>query len=427
MPMSEQFNTAFETLGKDAQWNPSWLKALRKDSYESFLATGLPSRKNEDWKYTSTRNLTESTFGLILEETATREAVEPFFVDDAHHLVFMNGVYQNELSNRPETVTIQTLREALGTDQDLIQPCLDSDGDSLTVLNQAFFSSGIFVRVKKNTVVEKPIQLLFLQRKTATNHEAMISPRNVLFIEAGAQVNIIESHFGDGASPHFTNAVSDIFVKDQAQCQYVLERSFGPDTRYVSKHTFHIGRDASVESFNLALGGKLNRSHLEFRLSASGSSAKLDGLYIGRDDNHIDNVTEVVHLAPHTSSSQLYKGVLEGNSRAVFNGKITIVKNAQKVDAQQLNKNLLMSPDAEVDSRPQLAIDANDVKCSHGATIGQIDSQELFYLQSRAISREDAKRMLASAFIGDVISRITGTHFTKHVQDVLQSFGGAVP
>ncbi len=419
--MSVAFHSAFETLVQDAQWTPLWLRALRQNSYDSFLAEGMPSRQNEAWKYTSTRNLSESTFGLIQSQSVGKESVDAFRVADADHLVFINGIFQSELSQVPAAVSVVPLRDALLTEQDLIQPCLmEEGGDSLSLLNQAFFSSGVVLRLGKNSVVTRPIQLLFLQDPTA--EAAMISPRNILFIEAGARVNIIESHFGD--SQHFTNAVSDIFVKEQAHCQYVLERSLGATARYVSKHSFHIGRDARVESFNLALGGRLNRSHLLFRLTAPGSSAKLDGLYLGKDDNHIDNVTEVLHLAPHTSSSQLYKGVLEDKSRAVFNGKITIVKDAQQVDAQQLNKNLLMSPFAEVDSRPQLAIDANDVKCSHGATIGQIDSQELFYLQSRAIPRDEAKRMLASAFIGDVISRISGTHFTKHVQDVLQSFGG---
>lgn len=421
--MSATFETAFQDLVKDQQWTPAWLRASRQRSYDRFVEAGLPSRQNESWKYTSTRALGETVFGLSQSQGISKEAVESASVKDSSRLVFINGIYQSQFSILPTDLSVVTLRDALTTDRDLILPLLEEADDSLTALNQAFFSSGVLLRVKKNAVIAKPLQLLFLQ--TAEDRPAMISPRNIIFVEAAAQVNIIESHFGE--TKHFTNAVTDVFVKDLAHCQYVLERSIGSETRYVSKHSFHIGRDARVETFNLALGGKLNRSHLEFRLTAPGSSAKFDGLYIARDDNHIDNVTDVLHLAPHTNSSQLYKGVLEGKSRAVFNGKITIVKDAQQVDAQQLNKNLLMSPDAEVDSRPQLAIDADDVKCSHGASIGQIDEQELFYLQSRAIPRDEAQRMLASAFIGDVVGRISGTHFTKHVQDVLQSFGDARP
>lgn len=419
--MSTSFESAFQDLVQDQQWTPAWLKDLRQRSYDRFVETGLPSRRDENWKYTSTRSLGEAKFGLTKKSSISRIVVERLSVKNANRLVFINGVYSDEFSILPEDVAVASLSEAMKTEQDLILPLLGEDDDSLTVLNQAFFSSGIVLRVKKNTKVAKPLQFLFLQSQEA--EAAIISPRNIVFIESGAEVNIIESHFGQ--TQHFTNAVTDVFVKDQARCQYLLERSIGPETRYVSKHSFHIGRDAHVETFNLALGGRLNRSHLEFRLTGEGGYVKLDGLYLARGDNHIDNVTEVLHLAPNTSSTQLYKGVLEGKSRAVFNGKITIVKDAQKVDAQQLNKNLLMSPDAEVDSRPQLAIDANDVKCSHGASIGQIDEQELFYLQSRAIAREDAKAMLASAFVGDVVGRISGNHFTKHVQDVLQSFGGA--
>ena len=421
--MSTAFETAFQDLVQDQQWTPDWLRDLRQRSYDRFIETGLPSRRDESWKYTSTRSLGEASFTLSKNASISRIVVERLSVKDAHRLVFINGVYKEEFSILPSDVSVVALSEAMKTERDLILPLLDENEDILAVLNQAFFSSGVMLRVKKGIKVQKPLQFLFLQSQEAAATGAIISPRNIVFVESGAEVHIIESHFGQ--TQHFTNAVTDVFIKDQAYCQYLLERSIGPETRYVSKHSFHIGRDAQVETFNLALGGKLNRSHLEFRLTAPGGSAKLDGLYIARGDNHIDNVTEVLHLAPNTRSTQLYKGVLEDKSRAVFNGKITIVKDAQQVDAQQLNKNLLMSPDAEVDSRPQLAIDANDVKCSHGASIGQIDEQELFYLQSRAISREDAKAMLASAFVGDVVGRISGKHFTKHVQDVLQSFGSA--
>ncbi|RYZ60347.1 MAG: Fe-S cluster assembly protein SufD [Proteobacteria bacterium] len=419
--MTAQFHTAFQDFVADAQWTPAWLKGLRQRSYDRFVEQGLPTRQDENWKYTSTRSLSEASFGLSRKTEISNIVVDRLSVKDSSRIVFVNGAYKSELSILPDDIEVSALNDVLDDDQDLIQPLFDEEGDSFTALNQAFFSTGVMVRVKKNSIVKKPLQLLFVQ--SVEDAPSMVSPRNIVFVEGGAQVKIIESHFGQ--TKNFTNAVTDVFVKDAAHCQYILERSIGNETRYVSKHCFHIGRDAQVETFNLALGGRLNRSHLEFRLNAPGAYAKLDGLYIARDDNHIDNVTEVMHLSHHTNSAQLYKGVLEGKSRAVFNGRITIVKDAQQVDAQQLNKNLLMSPDAEVDSRPQLAIDANDVKCSHGATIGQIDAQELFYLQSRCISREDAKRMLATAFIGDVVGRISGTHFTKHVQDVLQSFGGA--
>ncbi|MBC7659647.1 MAG: Fe-S cluster assembly protein SufD [Chitinophagaceae bacterium] len=417
---TRQFESAFQSLVNDAQWTPAWLKDLRQTSFEQFAQAGLPSRQIEAWKYTSTRSLNESPFALGHASAIDAETLAARSVAGASRVVFINGIFNAALSELPTDVSITDIREALDTDREMVMPCMSAEDDSLVSLNQAFFSSGVLIKVNKNVTVAKPIQLLFLQ--DAQSETVLISPRNIIFVEAGAQAQIIESHFGD--TKNFTNAVTDVFVKDNAVCQYVLERVLGSETKYVSRHSFHLARDARIETFNLALGGRLNRSQLEFRLNAPGASAKLDGLYIARGDNHIDNVTEVLHLAPHTSSAQLYKGILEDKSRGVFNGKITIVKDAQHVDAQQLNKNLLMSREAEVDSRPQLIIDANDVKCSHGATIGQLDEQELFYLQSRAISLEDAKRMLAKAFIGDVVGRVSGNHFTKHLQDVLQSFGG---
>lgn len=416
--MSVQFETAFREIFSDTTYNPDWLKDLRQKSYDQFLKAGFPTRQNEDWKYTSTRALAELNFQKPALAKVQAENLKASALKDGHRLVFLNGLYQAKESTPPSDVTVTALHEAEGPDRDLVRSALASE-EHLSVLNQAFFTSGVLIKVKKNTTVSKPIQLLYLQTESAV--PAMTSPRNLIFVESGAQVSFLETH--QGQAGNFTNAVSDIFVKDAAECQFVLERVLRPENLFVSSHTFHIGRDARAETFNLAIGGQINRSHLVFRMTAPGAYAKLDGLYIAQDGSHIDNVTEVQHLAAHTSSAQLYKGILEGKSRAVFNGKITIVKDAQQVDAQQLNKNLLMSREAEVDSRPQLIIDANDVKCSHGATIGQIDAQELFYLQSRAIPKDEAKRMLAKAFIGDVIGRIKNGPFRDHLETTLDRFG----
>ncbi|MES2744983.1 MAG: Fe-S cluster assembly protein SufD [Bdellovibrionota bacterium] len=415
------FEKAFQSLLTKESGSPEWLLGLRRQSFEAFNTIGFPSRQNEDWKYTSTRALADGDFSLPEIANIARANLAAASLSNASRLVFINGIYEPSQSNPPEGVEISPIDRAQIEDEAIIRSTLTSS-ENLALLNQAFFTSGVLIKVAKKKDLEAPIQLLYLQTESST--PAMISPRNLIFVEAQARVAFLESHYGEGG--HFTNAVSDVFVKDGAECQYVLERVLKPQNSFVSSHTFHVGRDARIESFNLALGGQLNRSHLIFRMTAEGASAKLDGLYIAPDQSHIDNVTEVVHLAPNTSSAQLYKGVLEGKSRAVFNGKITIVKDAQKVDAQQLNKNLLMSADAEVDSRPQLVIDANDVKCSHGATIGQIDSQELFYLQSRAISKDDAKRMLAKAFIGDVMGRIKHPSLRKHLETSLENFGSRV-
>lgn len=419
--MSTQLDSAFQTVVSDKSLSPDWLKALREKSYAEFSKLGYPTRQNEDWKYTSTRSLAETGFGLPKDSAAPSSALARASLKDANRLVFVNGVYESAQSNPPSDVSITSFNKLNASDRELVSSTFDTH-DSLNRLNQAFFGNGIVIRVKKDADVKSPIQMLYLQSEAS--EASMISPRTVIILEKGSRAAFLESHYGE--SGHFTNAAADIFVEANAECRYILERVLRPQNHFVSSHNFHIERDARVESFNFALGGQLNRSHLTFRMKAPGASAKLDGLYLANDGSHIDNVTEVVHLAPNTSSAQLYKGILEGKSRAVFNGKITIVKDAQQVDAQQLNKNLLMSKDAEVDSRPQLVIDANDVKCSHGATIGQIDSQELFYLQSRAISKDDAKRMLAKAFIGDVLNRIQGQLFQDHLENTLENFGSRV-
>lgn len=416
--MAQQFETAFHQVLADKTSSPDWLKDLRQKSFDGFLQLGFPTRQNEDWKYTSTRPLAELSIAPAVSAKIGAESLQTTTMPDAYRLVFINGLFAADESKVPKEVEITHFHEANEAERDLIRGSMASE-DSLCLLNQAFFGNGVLIKIKKNHYLDKPIQFLYLQSEA--EKPSMISPRVLIWVESGANVSILESH--QGRSGHFTNAVCDVFVKDAAHCQYVLEKALGPESLFVSSHTFHIGKDATVQTFNLAVGGLINRSHLTFRMTAQGGHAILDGLYVAQDGNHIDNVTEVQHLAAHTSSAQLYKGILEGKSRAVFNGKITIVKDAQQVNAQQLNKNLLMSREAEVDSRPQLVIDANDVKCSHGATIGQIDSQELFYLQSRAISKDDAKQMLAKAFIGDVLGRVKGANFVEHLTRTLQLHG----
>ncbi len=420
--MTALFQNTYHELLKSRQWTPAWLRATRKKSYEKFLAEGLPTRRLEDWKYTSTRSLQDKDFALAEAADIDALRLKAVSLKQADRIVFINGRYAAGHSQLPADVSVVPLIEAVkhADSARLIHAAANKQGvDSLADLNQALFSSGAVIRVRKSLQSARPLQLVFLQTPGAS---ALISPRNIVHVEKHANVAILESHAGD--TTHFTNAVSDIWVETGARCQYILERVLGDQAQYVSTHRFHVARDAQVETFNLALGGRLNRSHLIFNMNAPGAAAKLDGLYQARKDNHIDNVTEVNHFAAHTTSTQLYKGILEDKSRAVFNGKIAIARDAQQVAAHQLNKNLLMSKDAEVDSRPQLVIDANDVKCSHGASIGQINEQELFYLQSRAIPRDEAKDMLAKAFALDVLNRITGPHFTEHLHGVLRTTGG---
>jgi Fe-S cluster assembly protein SufD len=419
--IGSDFENLFQSHVAREAGSPQWLMDLRHQSLAAFRRLGLPTRRNEDWRYTSTRSLVEGSFRLSGQAASiSAEALAYGSLPNAARLVCVDGIYDPSLSSPPEGLEVSSLQHAKMEDEPVIRSILTST-ESLPLLNQAFFSDGLLIKVREGLELDHPIQLLYIQTDTAAS---MLSPRSLILVESQARVVFLESHYGK--SGHFTNAVSDIFVKDGAECRHVLERIQGSENTFVGAHTFHVGRDARVESFNLAVGGRLNRSQLEFRMTAEGATARLDGLCMAPDQSHIDNVTEVIHSAPHTSSAQLYKAVLEGKSRVVFNGKITIAKQAQKVDAQQLNKNLLMSPDAEVDSRPQLAIDANDVKCSHGATIGQINAQELFYLQSRGISKEDAQKMLAKAFIGDVMGRIKLPALKSHLETSLDTFGSRV-
>lgn len=417
--MQANFDQAFASIAADPAWTPSWLQDVRTRAFDHFKKHGLPSRQAEDWKYTSTRPL-QDEFQAKGQAVLAERDLSSFFLPEGTALVFVNGVFDKARSRftSEQGLRVEPLHEAL--------PSLVShmsavpDGSSMESLNKALFSSGALVQVAPHAVIKAPIQLLFVTADSGTRQ--IIAPRNIISIGAGASASIVESHFNFLES-NFTNAVTEIQVADQGRCKVLFEKVLSSQSLHVGTSQIQVGRDAEVETFVLSLGGKLNRTQLGFNLTASGASAKLDGLYVGKQNSHIDNVSEVLHSAAHTKSSQLYKGILADESRAVFNGKIRIIKDAQQVEALQLNKNLLLSENAEVDTRPQLQIDADDVRCSHGATIGQLDEDEVFYLQSRGIHRADAEHMLAKAFVGDVISR-PGPFAQARLARILREFGG---
>lgn len=418
--MQANFDQAFASVTADPGWTPPWLQVIRSRAFDHFKTTGLPTRQFEDWKYTSTRPLQdEFAAGIKAPATFDRD-LTPFFLPEGTTLVFLNGVFDKARSRFSDEkgVRVEPLQDALQSLEKHLATAVEAG--SMEALNRALFTSGAVISVAPDTTLKTPIQLLFVTADSGGKD--VIAPRNIISIGRGASASIVESHF-NFLEANFTNVVTEIQVADQARCKVIFEKVLSSESLHVGSGLIQVGRDAEVETFVLSLGGKLNRTQLAFNLSATGANAKLDGLYIGKQNAHIDNVTEVIHNAPHTKSAQLYKGILGDESRAVFNGKITIVKNAQQVEALQLNKNLLLSENAEVDTRPQLQIDADDVRCSHGATIGQLDEDELFYLQSRGISRADAEHMLANAFVGDVISR-PGPFAQERLARILREFGG---
>jgi Fe-S cluster assembly protein SufD len=395
---------------------PAWLDALRTRAAARFADTGFPSTRDEAWRYTSLSAVEQGRFEAHpapRPEALTPALFERFTFEpwDCNHLVFLNGRFAPGLSRAarlPEGVRLTSLAEAVTVEPGLVEPHLgrlaDARGRSLTDLNMALMSDGLFLRVPRGTVVQEPIHALFV---TMTNGApAMAHPRNLIVVEEGAQASVVESHAGIDGGGYLSNGVTEIAAADGAVVDHVrLVRETGAGV-HLSHLEARLGRSTAVSSHIVSLGGSLVRHDVDAVLDGEGAECTLNGLYVLDGAQHVDNHTLIDHARPNGTSRELYKGVLDGRARGVFDGTIIVRPDAQKSDARQVNRNLLLSEDALADSKPTLQIHADDVKCSHAATIGQIEENALFYLRARGLSEEMARSLLVHAFVSDILGRI---------------------
>jgi Fe-S cluster assembly protein SufD len=391
----------------------SWTGALREAAFSRFSELGLPTTKHEEWKYTNVGPIAQIPFKPAEFARVGLERLAPSGLAwlAENRLVCVNGHFCAELSfleKLPRQVNAGSLRDALSGERELVAPHLGRYATyrdhAFVALNTAFMQDGVFLRVPKGTTVEKPIHLVFLA--TGNDSPRVSQPRNLIILEENSEATILESYLGLEDNVYFTNGVTEIALAENAVLDHTkVERE--------SKRAFHIaslhveqGRNARFFSHLVSTGGSLVRNEVNTVLDGEGGECSLDGLFVVAARQHVDNRTRIDHVRPHCSSRELYKGVLGGAARGVFNGKIYVHKNAAKTDARQTNNNLLLSKTASVDTKPQLEIYNNDVKCTHGSTIGQIDAQALFYLRSRGLAQTDAQRLLTFAFASEVIGRI---------------------
>lgn len=414
----QRYLTAFARFEKDAPANGSgWIAPLRRAAIERFADRGFPTQKEEAWRFTSVQALTRVPFALasggrnegLTPEILERLTFEPW---DCTHLVFVNGRYEPALSRLrgvPRGVTVRSLDEAFGADRDAIEPHLgrlvDPVTQPFTALNTAFLRDGAFVGVPAGTVLEDPIHLLFVS--TAPPGSPTVShPRVLIVAGERSQLTVVESFVGLGDEVTFTNGVTEIVAGAGALVDHYRLQRESAAAFHVARMQVELGRDSRFASHSIALGGSLVRNDIGVVLGAEGGDCTLNGLYITGGRQHVDTHTVIDHARPHGTSRELYKGVLDGASRAVFDGLIVVRPEAQKTDAQQENRNLLLSEDALVDTKPTLQINADDVKCKHAATIGQIDDDALFYLRSRGLCEEAARNLMIHAFVNDILDRI---------------------
>ena len=387
--------------------------ARRERALEAFLAEGLPTTAEEDWKYTSLAHLEQARLTLPGPVTLARAmaAVERHGVPDLEgpRLVFVNGQLippACRLEGRVPGLTIESLAQVLGEHDadEALDRVVDLDRYRLARLNTALFQDGARVRATKGVITDAPIYLLFL---TLGDAEAMqlVQPRVLIETAEGASVTVIEHHCGEGEAA-VINAVTEIVAQPGSRVTHYRIQEHADTHAQVASLNARLDRDAALVCHNIDLGGAVVRNDVHVRLIAPGADVELNGLYFTRGTSHVDNHTRVDHLAPHTSSREDYRGVLAGRSRAVFNGKVLVAEDAQKIEAHQSNNNLLLSHECEIDTKPELEIYADDVKCSHGATVGQLDATALFYLRSRGLDEDTARGLLTFAFAEEVIARL---------------------
>lgn len=384
------------------------MEAIRQDAARRFAELGFPTTRDEEWRFTNVSSIAKTQFSPAPshwnapEEAQLDESLSPS--EGGLRLVFINGRYSPELSAQklPQGIRATPLREANGAVKAHLARYAAYQDRAFVALNTAHFDEGACIEIPKGAVVEEPIHLVFLM--TGGDVPVISHPRSLVVIGPDSQATVVESYLGRGAK-YFTNAVTEIVagdhsVVDHYKLQEEDERSF-----HVATLQVQIGRDANFSTHSISLGGGLVRNDINAVL-AEGAGATVNGLYLASGSQHVDNHTAIDHARPHGTSHELYKGILGGTSAAVFSGKIIVRPGAQKTDAKQTNKNLVLSEDATINTKPELQIHADDVRCTHGATIGQLDQEAIFYLQSRGIAPEQARDLLTYAFARDIIDRV---------------------
>jgi Fe-S cluster assembly protein SufD len=414
---ADPFMSGFDRVETDgAAQQPSWVSSLRKAGISRFAEFGFPTVKDENWRFTNVAPIAKLPFRPALVPQA--HGIERQTVDQFHfaglkgiRLVFVDGHYAEELSSLlplPAGVQVMSLKAALAQNTPGIEKHLGKyaqvENNSFTALNTAFFTDGAYIHVSAGKVVSDPVQLVFI----STSSEMGLSshPRNLVIAEPHSQVTVVESYVSIGNAASLTNAVIEFVIGENARVEHCKFQDEHLKAFHIQAIQAQLGRSANFISHSLALGSLLSRNNINTVLAGTGIECVLNGLYITKDDQLADHFMVVDHAKPNCNSHEYFNGILDGRSKGVFHGRILVRQEAQKTDAKQTNKNLLLSDNATADAKPQLEIYADDVKCTHGATIGQLNDESIFYLRARGIGLETARRMLIHAFAGEIIDRI---------------------
>jgi Fe-S cluster assembly protein SufD len=423
------YSKGFQEFRKEAAGKGiPWIESLREEGIKRFLELGFPTPENEDWRFTNVTPIARTAFSI---EKNGHKQVPPAALDrftfpklKTIRLVFVDGTYTQELSDvslLPQGVEVTSLASALKIKDELVKKYLskyaDFQDEAFTALNTAFMQDGGFIYIPRGIRLKEPVHLLYITAKS--DNATITNPRNLIIIEDNCEANIIEHYVSLDESVYFSNVVTELVVGENSSVgHYMIEcesrKAFNVSTLRVEQ-----GRSSNIRSHSVLLGGALVRNNVHPVLAGEGCDSLINGLYMSTGRQHMDNYMKVEHASPHCDSRQFYNGVLDGRSRGVFHGRIIVHKDAQKTDAKQTNRNLLLSDSAQIDTKPQLEIYADDVKCTHGATIGQMDENAVFYLRSRGIDETSARDLLLSAFTSGTLESMQLTEIRNYCEGLV--------
>ena len=421
---------------------PEWLKKMREKAFAYFTENGFPTVENEEWKYTNVAPMAKESFLLaelsenIESEIKTRgleietekkgaaSSFDEFVFDESKDsvLMFKNGAFDKNASNLEalQEAIVLSFSEAI-KDKKYIEifkaklgNLVDAEKNGLTALNTAFIGEGVFIFLPRNSKINAPVQLLFI-----TDDGKVSFPRVLIVAEEFAEATIIETYNRGGETKYLTNSVVEISVAAEAKIKHFRVQRESHQAFHISNTATEVGRGSVYDTTAINLGGKLSRHDVSLKFNAEGGEAFVDGLYFLGEDQHHDTHSVIKHDVPNCTSHQTYKGILNDKSRGVFNGKVFVAVGASGTDGYQSNKNLLLSNDARVDTKPQLEIFNDDVKCSHGATVGQLEEEELFYLLSRGLNESLAKNLLTYGFAEEIVNKIEIESIKKQLDEAV--------
>jgi len=415
---------AFEDFSARDQ-APAWLADLRRSGITHFTELGFPTLKQEEWIFTNVKPIQELSFipALSPSEASIDLGRFQFKGLTGPRLVFVDGHLSHALSEIPELpegVTVTNLASALETHGELLEAhlgrCARTDESGFSALNTAFIQDGAFIHLPQGAALEEPVHLLFISTDGDANTANL---RNLIVAEAGARCEVIESWFSAGDQAVFTNAVTEAVVGEGARVEHTKFQELNTESFHVATIQSHLATGSHFTSHSISTGARIARHNINLVMNGEGIEAVLNGLYLVGGRQLVDHHTLADHAMPRCESHEFYHGILGDESRGVFNGKIYVREDAQKTDAKQTSRALLLSDRATVNAKPQLEIFADDVKCTHGATVGQLNSDAVFYCRSRGIDETSARRMLTHAFAGEVIDRITIEPVREHLESLI--------